>query len=189
MKLTIDQIKLARQSMDDLLAKTNEHRPNSKWRLGSCTYSDSEAVFKLKLQVVAEDGTLLDEDYQRLQNCLGDIGLEKKHLESIIQCSFGKAKIVGLRRSGQKLILQAVDTGKRYLAPLSAVQGKGGGKMTWEERVTQLEAEGMTRSDAQGVVDVEILDGWRPTDFQPWMDIRANSRLPSSGGWWAGQKV
>jgi hypothetical protein len=41
--------------------------------------------------------------------------------------------------------------------------------MTWEERVTQLEAEGLTRSDAQGAVDVEILEGWRPTDFQPWM--------------------
>ena len=41
--------------------------------------------------------------------------------------------------------------------------------MTWEERVTQLEAEGLTRSDAQGSVDVEILEGWRPTDFQPWM--------------------
>ncbi|NBW14080.1 MAG: hypothetical protein EBR82_39395 [Caulobacteraceae bacterium] len=41
--------------------------------------------------------------------------------------------------------------------------------MTWEERVTQLEGEGLTRSDAQGAVDVEILEGWRPTDFQPWM--------------------
>jgi len=40
---------------------------------------------------------------------------------------------------------------------------------TWEERVTQLEQEGLTRSDAQGAVDVEILEGWRPTDFQPWM--------------------
>lgn len=27
--------------------------------------------------------------------------------------------------------------------------------MTWEERVSQLEAEGLTRSDAQGAVDVE----------------------------------
>ncbi len=41
--------------------------------------------------------------------------------------------------------------------------------MTWEERVTQLEAEGCDRSDAQGGVDVEILNGWRPSDFQPWM--------------------
>jgi hypothetical protein len=41
--------------------------------------------------------------------------------------------------------------------------------MTWEERVTQLENEGLTRSDAQGGVDVEILEGWRPSDFQPWM--------------------
>lgn len=40
---------------------------------------------------------------------------------------------------------------------------------TWEERVSQLEAEGFTRSDAQGAVDVEILNGWRPSDFQPWM--------------------
>jgi hypothetical protein len=37
------------------------------------------------------------------------------------------------------------------------------------EMLTQLEAEGLTRSDAQGAVDVEILEGWRPTDFQPWM--------------------
>jgi hypothetical protein len=41
--------------------------------------------------------------------------------------------------------------------------------ITWEERVSQLEAEGFTRSDAQGAVDVEILEGWRPSDFQPWM--------------------
>ena len=41
--------------------------------------------------------------------------------------------------------------------------------MTWEERVTQLEEQGLTRSDAQGAVDVEILEGWRPSDFQPWM--------------------
>lgn len=41
--------------------------------------------------------------------------------------------------------------------------------MTWEERVTQLENEGLTRSDAQGAVDVEVLEGWRPSDFQPWM--------------------
>ena len=40
---------------------------------------------------------------------------------------------------------------------------------TWEERVSQLEAEGYDRSDAQGAVDVEILKGWRPSDFQPWM--------------------
>ena len=40
---------------------------------------------------------------------------------------------------------------------------------TWEERVSELESEGLTRSDAQGAVDVEILEGWRPTDFQPWM--------------------
>ena len=40
---------------------------------------------------------------------------------------------------------------------------------TWEERVTQLERLGYTRSDAQGAVDIEILEGWRPTDFQPWM--------------------
>ncbi|NDG63828.1 MAG: hypothetical protein EBY29_10245 [Planctomycetes bacterium] len=42
-------------------------------------------------------------------------------------------------------------------------------KQSWEERVSELEAEGLTRSDAQGAVDVEILKGWRPTDFQPWM--------------------
>lgn len=42
---------------------------------------------------------------------------------------------------------------------------------TWEERVTQLEAVGYTRSDAQGAVDIEILEGWRPRDFQPWMLI------------------
>ena len=42
-------------------------------------------------------------------------------------------------------------------------------KQSWEERVSQLEAEGLTRSDAQGAVDVEILEGWRPRDFQPWM--------------------
>jgi len=41
--------------------------------------------------------------------------------------------------------------------------------VTWEERVTQLEAEGFTRSDAQGAVDVEILNGWTPSDFQLWM--------------------
>lgn len=40
---------------------------------------------------------------------------------------------------------------------------------TWQERVSQLEAEGYTQSDAQGAVDVEILEGWRPTDFEPWM--------------------
>jgi hypothetical protein len=44
--------------------------------------------------------------------------------------------------------------------------------MTWEERVTQLESEGLTRSDAQGAVDVEVLEGWRPSDFQPWMLLR-----------------
>jgi hypothetical protein len=48
--------------------------------------------------------------------------------------------------------------------------------MTWEERVTQLEEEGLTRSDAQGAVDVEILEGWRPTDFQPWMLVGEASR-------------
>jgi len=42
-------------------------------------------------------------------------------------------------------------------------------KQSWEERVSELEAEGLTRSDAQGAVDVEILEGWRPRDFQPWM--------------------
>ena len=47
---------------------------------------------------------------------------------------------------------------------------------TWEERVTQLEQEGLTRSDAQGAVDVEILEGWRPTDFQPWMLVVEASR-------------
>jgi len=43
---------------------------------------------------------------------------------------------------------------------------------TWEERVTQLEEQGLTRSDAQGVVDAEILEGWRPSDFQPWMLLK-----------------
>lgn len=42
-------------------------------------------------------------------------------------------------------------------------------KQSWEERVSELEAEGLTRSDAQGAVDVEILEGWRPSDFQQWM--------------------
>lgn len=42
-------------------------------------------------------------------------------------------------------------------------------KMTWEQRVRQLEEEGLDRSDAQGVVDVEIMEGWRPSDFKPWM--------------------
>jgi len=57
---------------------------------------------------------------------------------------------------------------------LSAILPNGGrffqfGAKTWEERVSELEAEGLTRSDAQGAVDVEILEGWRPRDFQPWM--------------------
>jgi len=47
--------------------------------------------------------------------------------------------------------------------------------VTWEERVTQLEAEGLTRSDAQGAVDVEILKGWRPSDFQPWMLLEGHN--------------
>lgn len=42
---------------------------------------------------------------------------------------------------------------------------------TWEERVSELESEGLTRSDAQGTVDVEIMQGWRPSDFQPWMNL------------------
>ncbi|NBW15162.1 MAG: hypothetical protein EBR82_44895 [Caulobacteraceae bacterium] len=45
---------------------------------------------------------------------------------------------------------------------------------TWEERVTQLEEQGLTRSDAQGAVDVEILEGWRPSDFQPWMLLKGS---------------
>jgi hypothetical protein len=40
---------------------------------------------------------------------------------------------------------------------------------TWQERVDELESMGMTTSDAQGAIDVEIMEGWRPSDFQPWM--------------------
>jgi hypothetical protein len=48
-------------------------------------------------------------------------------------------------------------------------------KQSWEERVSELEAEGLTRSDAQGAVDVEILEGWRPRDFQPWMLLEGHN--------------
>lgn len=114
--------------MDNALKEINArfNCTGTRWRLGRCTYSDCEAVFKLHLQAVGDDGSLLDADYQRLLNCLADIGLEQKHLETIIECSFGRAKIVGLRRSGEKLILRAVDTGKKYLSPLSAIQKKLG---------------------------------------------------------------
>ena len=42
---------------------------------------------------------------------------------------------------------------------------------TWQERVNELEQEGLTTSDAQGAVDVEIMEGWRPSDYQPWMNL------------------
>ena len=41
-----------------------------------------------------------------------------------------------------------------------------GGGMTYLERVEQLEAEGLDRSDAQGVADVEAMNG-RRFDFDP----------------------
>lgn len=53
-------------------------------------------------------------------------------------------------------------------------------KQSWEERVSELEAEGLTRSDAQGAVDVEILEGWRPRDFQPWMLVPQITTDPHS---------
>lgn len=40
---------------------------------------------------------------------------------------------------------------------------------TWQERLDELEYMGMTTSDAQGALDVEIMEGWRPSDFKPWM--------------------
>lgn len=40
---------------------------------------------------------------------------------------------------------------------------------TWQERLDELEKMGMTTSDAQGALDVEIMEGWRPSDFKPWM--------------------
>jgi hypothetical protein len=37
-------------------------------------------------------------------------------------------------------------------------------KMNWEDRVRALEAEGLTRSDAQAVVDAEVLNSIKPGD-------------------------
>ena len=48
---------------------------------------------------------------------------------------------------------------------------------TWQERVNELEQEGLTTSDAQGAVDVEIMEGWRPSDYQPWMNLPLGADL------------
>ena len=49
---------------------------------------------------------------------------------------------------------------------------------TWQERVNELEQEGFTTSDAQGAVDVEIMEGWRPSDYQPWMNLASFCQKP-----------
>ena len=78
-----------------------------------------------------------------------------------------------LRRAEDILTqLEAEIESRRCLQSVSVSNWKDTWKdlgRTWEERVGELEAEGYTRSDAQGAVDVEILEGWRPSDFQPWM--------------------
>ena len=48
---------------------------------------------------------------------------------------------------------------------------------TWQERVDELESMGMTTSDAQGAIDVEIMEGWRPSDYQPWMNLPLGADL------------
>ena len=130
MKITLESVKLARQSMEEKLAEINAHRPNSKWKLGNCTYSETEATFKLHLQSVAEDGTIRDAGWQRLVDNLELVGLKEKHLDIISDYSFGRGRVVGLRRGGEKFIVQAVDTGKRYLAPVGHVRKKLGVKLS-----------------------------------------------------------
>lgn len=85
----------------------------------------------------------------------------------------------------QKAKVGAIETVKAKTLPASTPANK-----TWQERVNELEQEGLTTSDAQGTVDVEIMQGWRPSDFQPWMNLPlgAGCSYEEMGKWLREQK-
>ena len=94
--------------------------------LGNATFGNSNVTFKLNLNEISGDGTVLSPEAEAFKRAAKFIGLEPTDLGRVFRSPSGKRfKITGFNRRAHKYPIQAVEvgTGKRFKFPTHAVIG------------------------------------------------------------------
>ena len=94
--------------------------------LGSATFGNSNVTFKLNLNEVSGDGSVLTREAVAFQRAARLYGLQPEDLGRVFRSPSGKRfKITGLNTRAHKYPIQAeeVGTGKRFKFPSHAVVG------------------------------------------------------------------
>jgi hypothetical protein len=94
-----------------------------KVALGSASYTDSNVIFKLELNEVASDGTVLTREADAFKQLAPYYGLQASDFGRTFQMHGKTFKIVGLKSRAHKQPILAETDGKRYKFAAETVKG------------------------------------------------------------------
>tara|TARA_R110002020_G_scaffold49361_2_gene140476 strand:+ start:462 stop:842 length:381 start_codon:yes stop_codon:yes gene_type:complete len=105
MKITRDLLRKLRKEIEIDL-KVLGDKNDVVISCGNCTYGDNEAIYKLKINTLSDDGKVMTTEYQNL------LALSKQHnfdINGIYNLGKRKVKLVGWNYKAPKFPLQVVD--------------------------------------------------------------------------------
>lgn len=107
--LTKIKVKSMREDANEALKAIGE-KYNVKMELGSCTYSDNEAIFQMKVNIISEDGKVITREWEDLLTLaeLKNFDVDKEYT-----LNGKKVKLKGYNRRAKKwsYIIEHIEDG------------------------------------------------------------------------------